>query len=157
MYHLLHHSDCDALCFLLIASLIPLWNSFYPSRKRDYNVLLITIYSFRPGHLGCYGYKRDTSLNIDRIAKEGVLFTEAYSTASWTLPGLASLLSFLYPSVHGLERRNDVISADIPTFPKLLKDYGYNNPGLCFLLTLPEFANMGFDTLEDVQLAKVHR
>ncbi len=42
------------------------------------NVLYIDIDSLRPDHLGCYGYHRDTSPNIDRVAAEGVRFDNIY-------------------------------------------------------------------------------
>ena len=45
------------------------------------NIMLIVIDTLRADHLGCYGYFRDTSLNIDRLAKEGVMFKDAHATA----------------------------------------------------------------------------
>ena len=49
-------------------------------------ILYIDIDSLRPDHLGCYGYHRNTSPNIDLIAKEGVKFTNFYSTDTPCLP-----------------------------------------------------------------------
>jgi membrane-anchored protein YejM (alkaline phosphatase superfamily) len=46
------------------------------------NIIFITIDALRPDHLGCYGYKRDTSPNIDKLAKEGVLFSKCFATSS---------------------------------------------------------------------------
>ncbi|MEA2063697.1 MAG: sulfatase-like hydrolase/transferase, partial [Gemmatimonadota bacterium] len=69
------------------------------------NVLLLTVDSFRPDRLGCYGYERAHTPNIDRLAGEGVLFTRAFSTAPWTNPSNVSMLTGLYPGVHGVERR----------------------------------------------------
>lgn len=43
-------------------------------------VLLLDLDSTRPDHLGCYGYHRNTSPHIDRIAEEGVRFTNYYTT-----------------------------------------------------------------------------
>jgi hypothetical protein len=45
------------------------------------NVLLITIDALRADHLGCYGYRLETSPNIDKFAKSGVLFTDC--TVQW--------------------------------------------------------------------------
>jgi hypothetical protein len=50
------------------------------------NVLLISIDTLRPDHLGCYGYGRDTSPAIDELAREGARFTTVVSPTSWTLP-----------------------------------------------------------------------
>ena len=51
------------------------------------NILLLTVDTFRPDHIGAMGYTRQTSPNLDRIAEEGVLFTQAISSSSWTTPG----------------------------------------------------------------------
>ena len=49
-------------------------------------ILYIDIDSTRPDHLGCYGYHRSTSPNIDRIASEGVRFTNFYASDAPCLP-----------------------------------------------------------------------
>jgi len=61
------------------------------------NILLILIDTLRPDHLGCYGYERDTSPNIDKIANEGIVFTHFYTVCPWTNPTIASLFTGLYP------------------------------------------------------------
>ena len=66
------------------------------------NIVLITADSLRADHLGCYGYRRNTSPNIDSFAQESVLFEDAISQGSWTVPSVTSILTSLYPSVHGL-------------------------------------------------------
>ncbi|MBO0703587.1 MAG: sulfatase-like hydrolase/transferase, partial [Candidatus Dormibacteraeota bacterium] len=55
--------------------------------------LYIDIDSLRPDHLGCYGYARDTSPNIDRIASEGVRFTEMWVSDVPCLPSRTALWS----------------------------------------------------------------
>ncbi|MHC4593248.1 MAG: sulfatase [Planctomycetota bacterium] len=47
--------------------------------------------TLRPDHLGCYGYARDTSPNIDRVAREGTAFTNCYATDAPCLPSRAAL------------------------------------------------------------------
>ena len=59
------------------------------------NLLLISIDSLRADHLSCYGYERETSPAIDRLASEGVLFEVAVSSTSWTLPAHASMFTGL--------------------------------------------------------------
>jgi len=56
-------------------------------------VLYIDIDTLRPDHLGCYGYHRNTSPNIDRIAAEGVRFDACYVSDSPCLPSRAALYS----------------------------------------------------------------
>ena len=49
-------------------------------------ILYIDIDSLRPDHLGCYGYHRNTSPNIDRIAASGVRFDNYYVSDAPCLP-----------------------------------------------------------------------
>ena len=65
------------------------------------NVVIMVLDTLRADHLSAYGYARPTSPNIDRIANQGVLFENAISASSWTLPSHASLLSGRYPYEHG--------------------------------------------------------
>lgn len=65
------------------------------------NLLLITLDTTRADRLGCYGYPRDTSPNLDRLARESAVYTGAFSTTSWTLPAHASLFTGKFPSSHG--------------------------------------------------------
>jgi arylsulfatase A-like enzyme len=65
------------------------------------NILLITLDTTRRAHLSCYGYERETSPNLDALAREGVVYTDCISVSSWTLPSHASLFTGLYPAIHG--------------------------------------------------------
>jgi choline-sulfatase len=56
-------------------------------------ILYIDIDSCRPDHLGCYGYHRNTSPNIDRVAAEGVRFTECYTPDAPCLPSRTAFYS----------------------------------------------------------------
>ena len=56
------------------------------------NVLFIDIDTLRPDHMGCYGYGRNTTPNIDAIAKEGVRFDNYYCSDAPCLPSRAALL-----------------------------------------------------------------
>jgi len=56
-------------------------------------IVYIDIDTLRADHLGCYGYQRETSPNIDNIAKEGTIFTECYVSDSPCLPSRASLFT----------------------------------------------------------------
>lgn len=56
-------------------------------------ILYIDIDTLRPDHLGCYGYHRNTSPNMDRVAAEGVRFTNCYVSDAPCLPSRAALYS----------------------------------------------------------------
>ena len=57
------------------------------------NILYIDIDSLRPDHLGCYGYHRNTSPNIDRVAAGGVRFEDVYVSDAPCLPSRTALWS----------------------------------------------------------------
>lgn len=65
------------------------------------NVIVVTMDTTRVDRLSSYGYRWNTSPNLDRLAQDSVRFTRAYSTSSWTLPAHASLFTGRFPSSHG--------------------------------------------------------
>lgn len=65
-------------------------------------LILITIDTLRADHLGCYGYERETSPNIDAFAAEALLFENAYAPMPTTLPSHVSLLTSSLPARHGV-------------------------------------------------------
>lgn len=78
-------------------------------------ILYIDIDSQRPDHLGCYGYHRNTSPNIDRIASEGVRFTNCYAPDVPCLPSRTALFSSQFGIHNGVVNHGGV-QADI--FPE---------------------------------------
>ncbi len=73
------------------------------SETRLPNILLITLDTTRQDHLGLYGYPLPTSPNLDRLAQDALVYTQAYSTSSWTMPAHASLFTGKFPSSHGAQ------------------------------------------------------
>ena len=65
------------------------------------NVILFVLDTLRSDHLGCYGYFRETSPHMDRLAAEGVLFEDSYASAIATGPGFTSLLTGRAAINHG--------------------------------------------------------
>jgi len=57
------------------------------------NVVLIILDAVRTDHLSCLGYSKIKTPNIDRIAREGVLFTDCIAQAPWTLPSVGSIFT----------------------------------------------------------------
>jgi len=139
------------LIFLLTFSLFVggIYFLCYLNRIKNFNLLLITIDSLRPDHLGCYGYEKNTSPNIDKLAKEGVLFTQAIAQASWTWPSLYSLITSTYPSTHGVYFWDQVLSDSIPTLLEILKKKGYSTGFISGHGGLDNFKR-GFDKFENM-------
>jgi len=88
-------------------------------------VVLISIDTLRRDHLSLYGYPRRTTPGLEALAREAVAFEDAVSTASWTLPAHASLLTSTSPSVHGATSSKFGLSPSFPGLPRLLGDAGY--------------------------------
>jgi arylsulfatase A-like enzyme len=95
------------------------------SRIQRPNIILIEIDATRHDHLSCYGYHRRTTPNIDRLAEEGVLYEQAISPASWTLPSNASLFTGLYPSQHGTGISHQQLAPHLTTIAEVLDGQGY--------------------------------
>jgi arylsulfatase A-like enzyme len=66
------------------------------------NILFIIIDALRPRNLGCYGYSKPTSPSIDKLAKEGLLFQNAFSCSNVTDASLTTIFSGMYPLSHGI-------------------------------------------------------
>jgi hypothetical protein len=62
------------------------------------SVILISLDTLRADHLGCYGYSRPTSPNLDAFAARGVRFDQAIAQAPWTRPSHRAMLGGVYPS-----------------------------------------------------------
>lgn len=65
-------------------------------------VLFLDLDSTNPEHLGCYGYHRNTSPNIDKIAAEGVRFTNYYTSDAPCAPSRTALMSGQFGIRNGL-------------------------------------------------------
>ena len=76
-------------------------------------VLYMDIDTMRADHLGCYGYHRDTSPNIDRIAAEGVRFNQCYTPDAPCLPSRTALFSGRF-GIHNGVINHGGVAADVP-------------------------------------------
>ncbi len=102
-------------------------------RDDEINICLITMDAQRADHLGCYGYTPPNPLidgsgmtpNIDAVAREGLLFENAFSTSSWTLPSVASWLTGKWPHETGVDISNKNFPELTITLPEVLKLSGY--------------------------------
>lgn len=110
--------------------------------KEEPNILFIVIDALRARNLGCYGYSKPTSPNIDNLAKEGILFENAYSCATTTFPSLATIFSGRYPLSHGITRhsptsiRQDMEKLDKCAtifLPEILRAKGYSTVAVDWL------------------------
>ncbi|MFC1658048.1 sulfatase [Candidatus Omnitrophota bacterium] len=89
------------------------------------NIILIIADSLRPDHLGCYGYGRNTSPNIDQLAKQGVIFREAISAGGWTCESIPSILTGTYSLTHQIRDWDDLRNISIETVASQLSSKEY--------------------------------
>jgi arylsulfatase A-like enzyme len=94
------HPIQDVKIFVLLAVLMLTMQEARssPAHVPPQHVIVIVVDSLRADHLGCFGYKRDTSPFIDTLATESVFFEHAYSQSSFTAESVLSLFYGLYPS-----------------------------------------------------------
>lgn len=109
----------------------------------------------RRDHVSSYGYDRPTSPNLDRLAERGVRFTNAYSTAPWTLPSHASLFTGLYPIGHGATHEHLQLNEDRTTLAEILSRNGYETIGVIAnaMLEHRKKLDQGFDQYHEAWLS----
>jgi len=90
------------------------------------NILVILLDAARADHMSSYGYQRQTTPHIDRLAESGFLFSNVFAEAAYTLASTGTLLTGLPPDVHGVVSAfYSRLSDDITTLPELLQEKGY--------------------------------
>jgi arylsulfatase A-like enzyme len=93
---------------------------------RSPNIILVSIDTLRADHLGAYGYTRDTSSNLDALARDGALFEQAFAQSPWTLPSHASMLTGLGPLAHGALDLHGALNDAYETIAERLAHDGYD-------------------------------
>ncbi len=116
------------------------------------NLLLVTIDTLRPDHLGCYGYKQIRTPNIDQLAGDGVRFKTVVSQVPLTLPSHCTILTGTYPAYHGV--RDNVgykLSESKTTLAEVLKTQRYQTAAFvgAYVLNAKFGLNQGFDDYDD--------
>jgi hypothetical protein len=89
------------------------------------NVVLVSMDTLRARSVSAYGCPRPTSPTLDALAREGVRFENATSTATWTLPGHVSMLTGLWVRTHGAILASSTVPPDRPTLAEVLQEAGY--------------------------------
>ncbi len=87
-------------------------------------MVLISIDTLRADHVGAYGYTPSITPNLDRLAKEGVLFEHVYTPVPLTLPAHTSLLTGEYPYLHGVHDNGEALPDSVPTLAQKLHEAG---------------------------------
>lgn len=90
------------------------------------NLVLITVDTLRADRLACWGGAPDVGTNLCALADAGVRYEWAFSTASQTIPSIASILTSSEPHVHGMtQRRSQPLDPGLPTLAAELAAAGW--------------------------------
>ena len=121
-----------------------------PRREKRPNVLLILVDTLRADHLGCYGYTRKTSPNLDRFAQRSMLFETCFSHAPETGPSCAALHSGFLPHETKV-LCNGRMPGNIETLAERLRKHGYRTAAVVcnYVLRRGEGYEQGFEIYDD--------
>ncbi|MFH1998194.1 MAG: sulfatase [Planctomycetota bacterium] len=108
------------LIFSLVTFLVGCGSKTKPS------MVLIVVDTLRADYMGCYGYTKDTTPNLDRLAEEGVLFSRVFAASPWTGPSVSSITTGMYPDEVGVRDLRDGLTPRITTLAERLKKAGYH-------------------------------
>ena len=143
--------------FIITSAFILIYNFVLPyfnnnlknlNSNNNYNIILITIDTLRADHLGCYGYQRNTSPNIDVFAKNSYIFKKTISQKPKTTPGMFSIFTGQPPFI---VNNGDSIYQFNNTLTQILKKSNYLTIGLSSTNMLNRYSGFerGFDIFHD--------
>lgn len=89
------------------------------------DLVLVSVDTLRADRLGLYGYERQTSPFLDRVAERGLVFAEALAPTPWTLPSHAAMLTGRHPWDLGIRGVGSALPADAPMLAESLRRVGY--------------------------------
>ncbi len=101
------------------------------------NIVLIVLDTVSAMRMSLYGAPRQTSLELERLARRGRYYTGFYSTSCWTIPSHASLFTGLYPVRHQATQEDVQLREEWDTLAEILRQEGYRtigisgNPAVC--------------------------
>ena len=119
---------------------------------RPLNLVVVTIDTLRPDHLGCYGYSKIETPTVDGLARAGVLFENAVTQTPLTPPSHASIFTGLYPTAHHVRDTGGfILSPSTPTLAMILQHQGWDTAAFISSSVLKKLfgLNQGFAVYDD--------
>ena len=115
------------------------------------NLILVTVDTLRADRLSPYTGAEAVTPEIARLASEGILFENAFTDVSWTVPSVSTFLTGRYPTEHGVRSWHDRLADEETTLPELLHERGYHTAAVVgsFPLTRSFGFAQGFDSYDD--------
>src|SRR5438876_2506664 len=111
------------------------------------NIIFITVDTTRADRMGFLGSKLNATPNLNTLAKQGVVFEQAYSQAPLTPVSHATIFTGTYPQFHTVTDFGHPLPALLPFLPEILHTGGYYTAAFIGSLILDPKANLaaGFD------------
>ncbi len=148
---------------LVFAACLGTFGCTDPAATGRPDVVLVLLDTFRPDHLGINGYPRRTAPFLEQLMERSAVFSQAFSTSSWTAPATGSLFTGLYPNRHGVTEgfvahggrassvddlvgekiRLNRLPSGVATVPELLRRAGYSTFGVAANINVG--SEIGFD------------
>ncbi|PYR12780.1 MAG: hypothetical protein DMF99_03350 [Acidobacteria bacterium] len=127
-------------------------------RPSDLNLLLVTLDTTRADRIHAYGFDGIATPNLDRLAREGILFEQAVAPAPLTLPAHSSIFTGKFPPAHGVRDNGGFFLDDSETtLAERLRDRGFATGGFvgAYVLDHKWGVSQGFETyFDDFDLTK---
>jgi len=101
-----------------------------PSGHSPPNVVIVVMDTARQDHLSCYGYKRNTTPNLNKLVEDSRIYYNAYSTSCWTSSAHASLFTGLFTITHRTSQENWSMNDQLTTLAEVFKTEGYETTGI---------------------------
>jgi arylsulfatase A-like enzyme len=141
--------------FLILINMVTISQKLFASPSSP-NILLIVADALRPDHLGCYGYDRATSPQIDKFATNALVFENAITNAPWTKPSMGSLFTSKYPHEHSAVYWTDSLPDKCLTLAEVFKNRNYATFAIQTNPAISENHNFrqGFQFYEEIILEK---
>ena len=97
----------------------------YLKSTGETDIVVILADDLASNEISCYGGKNLKTPNIDRIAEEGIRFTNNFASCAMSVPIRASLYTGLYPARHGSYQNHKISYSDIKSVTYYLPQAGY--------------------------------
>lgn len=120
--------------------------------ERPWNLLVVTLDTTRADALGCYGNPAIRTPNLDRLAREGILFEHAITAVPITTPSHSTVFTGTYPLAHGVRDNGRFrLAGSASTLAEMLREHGFSTGAAvgAFPLTRNWGLDQGFDFYED--------
>ncbi len=114
-----------------------------PMKYPGANIVFVSFDALQASHVGAWGYERDTTPTIDRVARDGFSLLRTYSVASWTVPASMTWFTGVYPSEHRMTNKFAIYNAREQRIARL-KELAPNLTTLAETLRAAGYATGGF-------------